>query len=33
MGKDDTLFAKVTGVVTFRDRGRQGKFISITPAE
>lgn len=32
-GKDDTLFAKVTGVVTFRDRGRQGKFISITPAE
>jgi large subunit ribosomal protein L27 len=32
MGKDDTLFAKVTGVVTFRDRGRQGKFISITPA-
>ncbi len=33
MGKDDTLFAKVTGVVTFRDRGRLGKFISITPAE
>jgi large subunit ribosomal protein L27 len=33
MGKDDTLFAKVTGVVTFRDRGRQGKFISIIPAE
>jgi large subunit ribosomal protein L27 len=32
MGKDDTLFAKVTGVVTFRDRGRLGKFISITPA-
>jgi large subunit ribosomal protein L27 len=33
MGKDDTLFAKVTGVVIFRDRGRLGKFISITPAE
>lgn len=33
LGKDDTLFAKVTGVVTFRDRGRLGKFISITPAE
>ena len=32
LGKDDTLFAKVTGVVTFRDRGRLGKFISITPA-
>ena len=32
LGKDDTLFAKVTGVVTFRNRGRLGKFISITPA-
>src|ERR1039457_5172067 len=28
-GKDDTLFAKVTGVVESRDRGRQGKFVSI----
>ena len=28
-GKDDTLFAKVTGVVEFRDRGRQGRFVSI----
>ena len=28
-GKDDTLFAKVTGLVEFRDRGRHGKFISI----
>ncbi len=28
-GKDDTLFAKVSGVVEFRDRGRMGKFISI----
>ena len=28
-GKDDTLFAKVTGTVEFRDRGRLGKFISI----
>ena len=28
-GKDDTLFAKVTGVVEFRDRGRLGKFVSI----
>jgi len=31
LGKDDTLFAKVTGVVTFHDRGRFGKSISITP--
>lgn len=29
IGKDDTLFAKVPGVVEFRDRGRFGKFISI----
>ncbi|MEO8129846.1 MAG: 50S ribosomal protein L27 [Bryobacteraceae bacterium] len=29
MGKDDTLFAKLTGIVEFRDRGRMGKFISI----
>ncbi|HLK22131.1 MAG TPA: 50S ribosomal protein L27 [Bryobacteraceae bacterium] len=28
-GKDDTLFAKVQGIVEFRDRGRSGKFISI----
>lgn len=29
IGKDDTLFAKVPGTVVFRDRGRDGKFISI----
>jgi large subunit ribosomal protein L27 len=29
VGKDDTLFAKVPGVVVFRDRGRMGKFVSI----
>ena len=29
VGKDDTLFAKIPGVVLFRDRGRMGKFISI----
>lgn len=32
-GKDDTLFAKVAGTVRFRERGRQGRFISIEPAE
>jgi len=31
IGKDDTLFAKVPGVVEFRDRGRLGRFISIRP--
>ena len=28
-GKDDTLFAKITGVVEFVDRGRHGKFVHI----
>ena len=32
IGKDDTLFAKITGVVEFRDRGRMGRFVSIQPA-
>jgi large subunit ribosomal protein L27 len=32
-GKDDTLFAKVDGVVQFQDRGRRGKFVNILPAE
>ena len=31
-GKDDTLFAKMTGVVEFRDRGRMGRFVSIKEA-
>jgi large subunit ribosomal protein L27 len=30
-GKDDTLFACVTGIVEFRDRGRMGKYIFIKP--
>ena len=30
-GKDDTLFAKVGGIVVYRDRGRLGKFVSIQP--
>ena len=33
VGKDDTLFAKVSGVIEFKDRGRMGKFVSITAAE
>jgi large subunit ribosomal protein L27 len=32
-GKDDTLFAIITGVVKFEDRGRRGRFISVYPAE
>lgn len=33
LGKDDTLFARVPGIVTFRDRGRMGKFVSIQPKQ
>ncbi len=29
VGKDDTLFAKITGLVEFHDRGRLGKFVSV----
>lgn len=32
-GKDDTLFAKMDGVVKFQDKGRRGKFVHILPAE
>jgi large subunit ribosomal protein L27 len=32
-GKDDTLFARTTGVVRFEDRGRMGRFISVLPVE
>jgi large subunit ribosomal protein L27 len=30
-GNDDTLFAKVSGVVKFQDRGQRGRFVSIIP--
>ncbi len=29
IGSDDTLFAKIEGVVEFQDRGRYGKFVHI----
>jgi large subunit ribosomal protein L27 len=32
IGKDDTLFAKVSGVVQFQDKGLNGRFVSITPS-
>jgi len=31
MGRDHTLFAKIAGIVNFKDRGQKGRFISITP--
>lgn len=33
LGKDDTLFAKIGGVVRFEDHGAHGRFISIVPVE
>ncbi len=30
-GKDDTLFAKVTGTIKFTDKGSSGRFVSIVP--
>jgi large subunit ribosomal protein L27 len=32
-GKDDTLFAKVTGRIVFKDRGSMGKYVMIEPVE
>ncbi len=32
IGKDHTLFAKITGIVQFEDKGRAGRFIHIQPA-
>lgn len=32
-GKDDTLFAKITGVVRFEDKGQRGRLISVIPQE
>src|SRR5262245_53067463 len=32
-GKDDTLFALITGIVRFENKGQDGRFISVLPAE
>ena len=32
-GKDDTLFARITGIVLFEDKGGKGRFISVLPVE
>jgi large subunit ribosomal protein L27 len=33
LGKDDTLFAKVTGRVKYSDHGAHGRVISVFPVE
>ena len=30
-GKDDTIFACITGIVKFQDKGRSGRYISVFP--
>ncbi len=30
-GSDDTLFAKIDGVVKFQNKGQAGRFVSIDP--
>jgi len=32
-GKDDTLFAKIDGMVKFQNRGRRGRFVHVLPQE
>jgi large subunit ribosomal protein L27 len=32
-GKDDTLFAKVSGVIKFVDRGTSGRYVIVEPKE
>jgi len=32
IGRDDTLFARITGIVKFEDRGRRGKVVAVIPA-
>src|SRR4029079_13894838 len=32
-GKDDTLFAKLDGVVKFQNRGRRGTFVHVQQPE
>ena len=31
-GKDDTLFARISGIVQFADKGKRGTFVSVLPA-
>lgn len=33
LGKDDTLFAKIAGLVKFENKGRKGRFVSIHPVQ
>ena len=30
-GKDDTLFAKITGVIKFVNKGQSGRYVMVEP--
>ena len=32
-GSDDTLFALITGIVKYEEKGRKGKLISVYPEQ
>lgn len=32
LGKDDTLFAKISGTVKYENKGGRGTFVSVCPA-
>ena len=31
IGRDHTLFAKIDGIVDFKDKGERGRFVTVTP--
>ncbi|MCU1347628.1 MAG: Ribosomal protein [Acidobacteria bacterium] len=31
IGRDHTLFAKIDGIVDFKDKGARGRFVTVTP--
>lgn len=33
IGRDDTLYAKVSGIVSVVHRGGRGRFVNITPVD
>ena len=33
LGRDHTLFAKVTGLVEYTQNGRKGRFVHVRPVE
>ena len=31
IGRDHTLYAKIDGIVDFKDKGDRGRFVTVTP--